>query len=591
VTTDVVGGSGENVEMEEKSSPIKHPEPTRATVRELYATAFRCGFKGCRRPLYRMNDETGEFTLNSHVSHICTRSSDGPRWDPSMSAEENRSVRNLMLMCFEHAYEIDAAHERFPVELLHEWKAAQLADRAAMQRTWELTEDQADEVIQASFRPDDYGVAVASAASVADAARTVGSLAATARRLRRLPQEAAQAWQLMRQEFQESMPRAWDSQTGELLPHFEPPRMQTQPFEGRMIEALGQVVAELEPLVVQLVAELHAVRAITSRLAPWCQWIEDAANDVVAASGRWPGNPPDDDDEELSEALDKLSRASAALNAAWRGQPAEEPPMPLPPPPESVESDLERSFREHRELLKQAHPWGRVKTLPFEPVLYASLLESTQFALGLPDFISFLADGLDAVTGLAADIARNATDDELQQLIDDATKLRLLAIAVLLLRNLAGAAKETGRPALESEANRHAIDMLLSADWTGREIWVENRFQARRLLGFTASVSSESEVSEHISNAIANNPALLEPILLGACSHIEERDSQDWSNVIGLRMSLAEPPFWFPTTAIAAEIRRQFPDLRSGDRSGADQMTEVQSLALQVLEAEDAARS
>jgi hypothetical protein len=64
-----------------KPKPIVHRKPILVTIRELYATAFRCGRPGCGRPLYKLNNDTGEVILNSNVSHICARSEGGPRWD------------------------------------------------------------------------------------------------------------------------------------------------------------------------------------------------------------------------------------------------------------------------------------------------------------------------------------------------------------------------------------------------------------------------------------------------------------------------------------------------------------------------------
>jgi hypothetical protein len=53
---------------------------------------------------------------HSRVAHICARSEGGPRWAPQMSEEANRSGGNLILMCLEHATEIDETPEHFPVE-------------------------------------------------------------------------------------------------------------------------------------------------------------------------------------------------------------------------------------------------------------------------------------------------------------------------------------------------------------------------------------------------------------------------------------------------------------------------------------------
>src|SRR5436190_12567285 len=108
----------------------EHPEPTRATVKELDANAYRCGFPKCPRPLYKVDPETGTRTLNSRIAHICARREGGPRWDPAQTAEENRGVNNLLLLCIEHADEIDLESRiaAYPINMLNQWKRTQLAD-------------------------------------------------------------------------------------------------------------------------------------------------------------------------------------------------------------------------------------------------------------------------------------------------------------------------------------------------------------------------------------------------------------------------------------------------------------------------------
>ena len=134
--------------------PIVHAPPSQATVKQLYANAFRCAYPGCRRPLYKVDPDTGQRSLNSNVSHICARSEGGPRWDSSQSAEVNRSPSNLLLLCLEHAWEIDQPDRltAFPAELLNTWKQRQLDDFDALgKQGWLLTSEMADEVLTASM--------------------------------------------------------------------------------------------------------------------------------------------------------------------------------------------------------------------------------------------------------------------------------------------------------------------------------------------------------------------------------------------------------------------------------------------------------
>lgn len=133
--------------------PIEHPEPTEATVKELYANAWCCAKPGCRRPLYTVDQAAGTRTRNSVVSHIHSRRENGPRWLKTMSAEENRSVRNLLLLCIEHSFEVDERKREadFPPELMFAWKAQQLADFDAIGNGWKLTDAEAADLAKASF--------------------------------------------------------------------------------------------------------------------------------------------------------------------------------------------------------------------------------------------------------------------------------------------------------------------------------------------------------------------------------------------------------------------------------------------------------
>lgn len=140
-----------------KRAPIVHPKPLITVVKELYGTTFRCGKPDCRRPLYRLNDDTGETVLNSQVAHIHARREGGPRWKDGMSADDNRSASNLIALCLEHAFEIDQTPDLFPPDLLREWKAAQLEEFQELQKSWPLTDDEADEVRDRSFDAREHG--------------------------------------------------------------------------------------------------------------------------------------------------------------------------------------------------------------------------------------------------------------------------------------------------------------------------------------------------------------------------------------------------------------------------------------------------
>jgi hypothetical protein len=141
----------------------EHHAPTEATVKELYATALRCGRPGCMQLLYRVS-ETGDRVLNSRVAHIHARREGGPRWDPALAEQDNRGYDNLILLCIEHSYEIDEIPGRYPPELLRDWKRIQVkAQEQAARKLPSLTDDEAADVGRLSFSMEDLPDAIRAA--------------------------------------------------------------------------------------------------------------------------------------------------------------------------------------------------------------------------------------------------------------------------------------------------------------------------------------------------------------------------------------------------------------------------------------------
>jgi hypothetical protein len=141
---------------------IEHRNPTPATVRQLYGTAFECGEPGCHEDLYKVREEAGERILNSHVAHIHARSEGGPRWDPDMSEADNRDSGNLLLLCLFHAWEVDQIPDQYPADLLRRWKSAQLADYRRVRKSWIVTDAEALEALA----PFDLAAAIEKLAAV-----------------------------------------------------------------------------------------------------------------------------------------------------------------------------------------------------------------------------------------------------------------------------------------------------------------------------------------------------------------------------------------------------------------------------------------
>lgn len=121
---------------------MRHPEPTVSTVKQLYGTASMCAAPDCLEPLYREDPLISEAARNSTVAHICAASPEGPRFDPQMSAEDNRSAENLLLLCTFHSTLIDQRPDRFSVEVLQAWKQEQLRQGQGTP----ITDAQAEEI-------------------------------------------------------------------------------------------------------------------------------------------------------------------------------------------------------------------------------------------------------------------------------------------------------------------------------------------------------------------------------------------------------------------------------------------------------------
>ena len=83
---------------------------------------YRCSNPTCRKPTSGPHtDETK--ALNVGVgAHITAASPGGPRYDPSLTAEERRSAGNGLWLCQTCGKLVDNDEVRYPKKLLNEWK-------------------------------------------------------------------------------------------------------------------------------------------------------------------------------------------------------------------------------------------------------------------------------------------------------------------------------------------------------------------------------------------------------------------------------------------------------------------------------------
>lgn len=112
----------------------KRLDPTPTTLRKLYlASGGVCAMPGCDK---RLNKANGAWI--GTVAHIVSAEDNGPRADPSMSAEEKRAFSNLMLLCADHGRWIDdreTGERDFPrakleeIKQVHELRFSRLVDQ------------------------------------------------------------------------------------------------------------------------------------------------------------------------------------------------------------------------------------------------------------------------------------------------------------------------------------------------------------------------------------------------------------------------------------------------------------------------------
>ncbi len=96
---------------------VKRLTPKPETLRELFLkSGNQCAFPGCSR---LMMNEDGDFV--AQICHIEAAETGGERFNPKMTNEARRSIKNLMLMCYEH-HVITNNVAKYPVAALQKMK-------------------------------------------------------------------------------------------------------------------------------------------------------------------------------------------------------------------------------------------------------------------------------------------------------------------------------------------------------------------------------------------------------------------------------------------------------------------------------------
>src|SRR5207249_202372 len=116
-----------------------------------------------------------------------------------------------------------------------------------------------------------------------------------------------------------------------------------------------------------------------------------------------------------------------------------------------------------------------------------------------------------------------------------------------LLRGLMFTARTAGRAELETEATTAASELLAAQTWQDAAVWVYNRPHVRKLMGWTASVTSDETVQATLRVAIGHNPQLLPAALLGIAQWIEHHNMAAIGRITGVTFQIEDLPPWFPT--------------------------------------------
>ncbi|PWC06668.1 HNH endonuclease signature motif containing protein [Mycetocola zhujimingii] len=547
---------------------VEHPLPTVATVKQLYASAFRCAMPGCSRPLYKTNDDTGDLVLNSRIAHIHARRAGGPRW-MDMTPEENRSASNLVLLCIEHSYEVDDFPVQFPADMLRKWKQSQLEEYQQIQRGWPLSDAEAGQAIGASSAAVEHHHAGAILGTV----RAVERLILAARNSRRGPATQATAW--LAATARARRITAYD-QEGNAI-YAEPSSSETRQHRTALHAALAQACYELTPVADEVKVELAAARASRPAITKWVSWVSRAVDDVLAASGTWPGLPELKDNGQLEAVLDELAEARGALSAAWRGEEAPSPPPEPQPEPPVVEHD---PLKDHRALLARARPYARVEHRPYDPVLRAELAKAASAAARIPPVMSALVLGLDATCSLAAAVAANAEDDELAVLTEQDAMRRPLSAACCLLSESARIAEKRGRRVPQERAEAALLALWHSVDWSNPASFDPEDFNLLSVLWTGARITSPKAVEEKLTNALKQRPDILHPLVTASAGWVEELDRES-GEVRERRRRYSQLPPWLPVSAVVEAAASSAPV--AVDQFGETASDNAESLLAQVL--------
>lgn len=92
---------------------------TKQEYRALFSkTGNQCAFPGCTHPLI---DDDDQFV--AQICHIEAAEKNGPRYNPGMTDEDRKSIKNLIVLCYMHHVKVDRNTNLYTVRCLQHMKS------------------------------------------------------------------------------------------------------------------------------------------------------------------------------------------------------------------------------------------------------------------------------------------------------------------------------------------------------------------------------------------------------------------------------------------------------------------------------------
>lgn len=82
----------------------------------------RCSNPNCRRQTIGPKMDENGFTVVGEAAHITAAASNGPRYDPNLSSDDRKSIKNAIWLCRNCNKLIDSDIQKYTVELIRNWK-------------------------------------------------------------------------------------------------------------------------------------------------------------------------------------------------------------------------------------------------------------------------------------------------------------------------------------------------------------------------------------------------------------------------------------------------------------------------------------